>query len=247
VSDTTKDAFLNGRLTIKQPKQGYRAATDPVFLAAFVPAKPGQSVLELGCGVATASLCLSARVGDLELCGIEIQAQYAALARENVTHNAVQMEVVVGDVTDLPAKLRAVSFDHVIANPPFFETHAHTGSADIGRDIAHRAVDPVSWIAHGLKRLKPGGWMTLIQRSHHLPKLLVDLERGAGDITILPLASRIGRPSERVLVRARKGAKGQLALLPPLIVHAGDKHLDGPQGYSPRAEAILRSGEPLEF
>ena len=63
--DTTNDGFLGGQLTIRQPRNGYRAATDPVFLAASVPAQHGQSVLELGCGVGVASLCLAVAVGLL--------------------------------------------------------------------------------------------------------------------------------------------------------------------------------------
>ena len=55
--DLTDDGFLDGRLRILQPKAGYRAATDPVLLAAFAPAEPGQSVVELGCGTGVASLC----------------------------------------------------------------------------------------------------------------------------------------------------------------------------------------------
>ena len=48
--DLTQDRFLDGRLTVSQPRKGYRAAMDPVLLAAACPARPGQSVLELGCG-----------------------------------------------------------------------------------------------------------------------------------------------------------------------------------------------------
>lgn len=51
----TQDAFLNGRVMALQPRDGYRAATDPVFLAASVPARTGQNVLELGCGAGVAS------------------------------------------------------------------------------------------------------------------------------------------------------------------------------------------------
>lgn len=32
--DCTFDRFLDGRLTVAQPRQGYRAAMDPVLLAA---------------------------------------------------------------------------------------------------------------------------------------------------------------------------------------------------------------------
>jgi len=247
VNETTTDAFLNGQLQIIQPKQGYRAATDPVFLAAFVPVKPRESVLELGCGVGTASLCLGARGLDLALTGLEIQAQYAALARENVNANAIPMTVVEGDVENLPASVREISFDHVMANPPYFDADAHSASPVEGKDIANRAANPAAWVSHGLRRLKPGGWITFIQRSTHLATLLSGLHEGTGDITILPLSARTGRPADRVLIRARKGSKGKLVLLPPFIVHDGDKHIDGPQGYSAPAEAILRAGKPFEF
>ena len=36
--DLTRDKFVDGRLMLAQPVTGYRAATDPVFLAATVPA-----------------------------------------------------------------------------------------------------------------------------------------------------------------------------------------------------------------
>ena len=50
LGDLTCDDFLGGRLSIWQPRDGYRAGVDPVLLAASVPARAGQSVLELGCG-----------------------------------------------------------------------------------------------------------------------------------------------------------------------------------------------------
>jgi tRNA1(Val) A37 N6-methylase TrmN6 len=54
--EITTDGFLGGRLTIAQPVAGYRAAADPVLLAAAVQARPGQAVLDLGCGAGVASL-----------------------------------------------------------------------------------------------------------------------------------------------------------------------------------------------
>ena len=49
----THDLFLNGQLKITQPSDGYRAATDPVFLAASISAENGQSILDIGSGVGT--------------------------------------------------------------------------------------------------------------------------------------------------------------------------------------------------
>ena len=79
----THDAFLCGKLHLWQPKHGYRAATDAVLLAAACPAVAGQSVLDLGCGVGAASLCLASRVAGLVQTGLELQEDYAALARQN--------------------------------------------------------------------------------------------------------------------------------------------------------------------
>jgi len=245
VTETTQDQFLNGKLLIKQPKFGYRAATDPVFLAAFTAAEPEQSVLELGCGVGVASLCLGWRVASLAITGLELQAEYAALARANAAENGQNLAVIEGDVQDMPRELRTLEFDHVIANPPYFDAADHTPASDAGKDRANRNEAPVGWISHGLRRLKPGGWITLIQRAKHLGDILAELDAKAGDTTILPIAAREGRAADRVLVRARKGSKAKLTLAAPLVVHEGAKHQDGAAGYSQRAQAVLRLGDSL--
>ena len=58
----TEDKLLDGRVTLLQPRKGYRVAIDPVLLAAAVPARLGDHVLDLGSGTGAASLCLAARL-----------------------------------------------------------------------------------------------------------------------------------------------------------------------------------------
>ena len=77
--DTTLDLFLGGKLRIFQPSEGYRAGIDPVLLAASLPVKPGERVLELGCGVGVASLCLMRRIREVEVKGVEINCNLADL------------------------------------------------------------------------------------------------------------------------------------------------------------------------
>ena len=115
----TDDGFLGGRLHIWQPAKGFRSGVDAVLLAAAVPAVAGQSVLELGCGAAACVLCLGARVPGLALNGLELQGDYAALARENAARNHLDLDLWQGDVADVPKGLRDQTFDHVIANPPY--------------------------------------------------------------------------------------------------------------------------------
>ncbi|MDJ0627911.1 MAG: methyltransferase domain-containing protein [Rhodobacter sp.] len=241
----TRDAFLGGKLQVWQPENGYRAGIDPVFLAAAVPAKPGQTVLELGCGVGTALLCLHARVSDLALTGLELQPDYSDLARRNAAENGADARIVTGDLTDMPHTLRDRQFDHVIANPPFFRPGG-TAAVNRGRQIALAGAAPLAaWIDAGIRRLSPKGTLTVIQRADRLADVLAACDSRIGSLRVLPLAPRAGRAAERVILRGRKGGKGAFRLLAPLVMHKGDRHLGDGEDYLPQTQAILREGAPL--
>lgn len=239
-----QDRFLNGALGIWQPKSGYRAATDPIILAAAVPAYAGQSVLELGCGAGVALLALGRRVPGLALTGVERQPAYADLARRNAVLNAIPARIVAADLAALPGDLRAQSFDHVLMNPPFFAA-ADPAAHDAGRAGARREETPLDqWIDVGLRRLKPGGHLCLVHRAERLPAILKALA-GRAAAVVRPLAARAGRPAGRVLVLARKGARSPFVLLTPLVMHRGAAHPGDRDHFTAPAQAILRDGQAL--
>ncbi len=238
----TSDRLLGGRLTIRQPERGYRAAIDPVLLAAAVPAKAGQSVLEAGTGVGTAALCLATRVEGVSIVGLEIDAATADLARANVALNGFEAAITIalGDILDPPGELRERSFELVMSNPPYHPA-ATPPSPDARKALATReGVSVADWVHACLRRLQPGGRLVLIQRADRLPELLAELAGRTGDIEIVPLWPKAGRPAKRVLVRCRKGARGAARLVPGLVLHRSDGK------YSPAAEAILRDGADLD-
>lgn len=241
-AELSRDGFLGGRLQLWQPRRGYRAAIDPVLLAAFAPAEPGMRALDLGCGVGTAALCLATRQPGLELHGLEAQPAYATLARRNSVENGVALVVHDGDLRRLPAELRTLQFDLVLANPPFHAATA-TPAGDPGRDRALREAEAglADWIDAGLRRLAPGGTLVLIHLPARLGDLLAALGRRAGAVEILPVAPRVGRPAERLLLRARKGSRAPLTLLAPFVLHEADE--TGGGGYTRAAQAVL-AGEP---
>jgi len=244
--DLTEDHFLGGRLRLLQPRHGYRAATDPVMLAAAVPARAGQSVLELGCGAGAEILCLGVRVPGLTLHGVELQPGYAALARRNATENGLALAVTEADLRALPSDLRALQFDHVMANPPFFDPSG-PASADPGRALARHEDTPLAdWIAAGLARTRTGGTFTVIHRAERLGAIL-SAQEARGGITVLPLAAREGRTVGRVIVQTRKGGRQPLRLLFPLVLHAGSAHSGDGDDFTDRASAVLRGSVALDL
>lgn len=247
-ADLTADAFLGGRLTIWQPRHGYRAAMDPVLLAAAVPARAGDRVLDLGCGAGVAGLCLAARVPGIVLSGLEVQPFYADLARRNAARNGIAMRLIEGDLAAMPAALRPEAFDNVLANPPFYPAGGGSPAADPGRERALREATPLAaWTGAALRRLRPGGWLTLLVAAARLPDLLAALPAGAGSVTVLPVAPRSGQPAHRVILRARKGGRGGFRLLAPFVLHAGSVHVADGDGHSAAARAVLRDGAALVF
>lgn len=244
MSDLSDDGFLDGRLRVAQPRRGFRSGADAVMLAAACPAVPGQAVLELGCGAGVASLCLGWRVPGLHLVGLEAQADYAGLARRNALANGMTMQVLTGDVARAPDRLRTMVFDHVIANPPYFL--GGTAAPDGGRALARREDAPLAaWIDAGLRRLRPSGMVTLIQRADRLDAVLAALAGRAGSVAILPVAGRAGRAAGRVIVQAQKGARGPLRLLAPFVMHREPAHTGDREDLTDAASAVLREGSPL--
>jgi tRNA1(Val) A37 N6-methylase TrmN6 len=240
----TLDRFLGGRISLNQPKDGFRSGSDAVFLGAAVPACPGDSVLELGCGAGAALLCLGARVAGLDLNGLELQPGYAALARDNARRNAMAATIHQGSVAAMPAALKARQFGHVLLNPPYFAEGTASRPTDAGRGTAHvedaaSAPLPV-WLDAAIARAAPRGSVTMIQRAERLGDILSAIGTRLGAVTVLPLAARPGQAADRVIVSGRKGRRAALRLLPPFVLHDGS----GP-AYAGPAEAVLRHAAAL--
>ncbi len=233
-----EDRFLDGRIAVVQPEDGFRSGLDAVMLAAAVPAGPGAQILELGSGAGVAALCLAARVPDCSIAGVEQDPELAALAGRNAQANGMadRVQFVAADAFDLPAALRR-DFDHVFCNPPF---HGEEGQAspDAARAAAlHDGGRLGDWLRAGLRRTVSGGSFTAILRTDRLGDALAALpHRGT---LIQPLWPRAGAQARRVILQLRKGARRPLGFLPGLALHEADGR------YTEAADAILRGGGAL--
>ncbi len=230
--------LLGGRVAYRQPTVGYRTGIEPVLLAAAVPARPGDRVVEGGTGAGAGLLCLAARVAGVHGLGLELDPTLAGLANSNIADNRQpSLSVQVQDVT---AWRSAAPFDHALANPPWHR-HDGTASPQPGRRLAKVAADDLlaHWagaLAAGLRRR---GTLSLIVPASCLAAAMAALIRAdCPEVSVIPLWPRAGAAARLVIVQGVRQGGGGGTLLPGLVLHAED-------GYSGEAEAILRHGAAL--
>ena len=224
--ECTEDAFLGGRLRLRQLKTGHRAGHDAMLLAAATSARAGHRVVDLGAGVGAAGLALARRVEGIDLALVEIDETLAGLARSNAAANALAADVIVLDVESgaeafAAAGLRPDSADAVLMNPPFNDRARHRGSPDRARAHAHVAGEDTlaRWVHAARRILKSGGALTLIWRADGITEVLAALDRGFGSLAILPVHGEAGAAAIRILIRAVKGGRAPTQILPALMLN----------------------------
>jgi tRNA1(Val) A37 N6-methylase TrmN6 len=243
VQAVTEDRILGGRVALRQPAKGYRAGVDAALLAAACDAAPGERVIEPGCGVGAAMLAAAVRRPDARFVGIERDPEALSLAKANIALNQLEgrAEALAGDVAQPPRELRG--FDAALCNPPFFDDPAQLRAPHPAKAGAWMADEGLAaWTSFLLAAVRDGGALTLIHRADRLADLLALLGAKAGSFQIRPIHPFADAPASRVLVRAVRGGKGPLRLLPPLTLHerGGAKH-------APEAEAVLRGAAELPW
>jgi tRNA1(Val) A37 N6-methylase TrmN6 len=244
----SEDAILAGRLVLLQPKRGHRFGHDAILLAAACPARPGDPVVDLGAGVGAAGLALARRVVGLSLTLVEIDPELSALAQANARQNGlcgcvrtVTLDATACARTFAQAGLTAGSAMHVLMNPPFRDQVRQQASPDRRRALAH--VGPATalpaWIATAARLLRPRGTLTLIWPADGLLEVLAPLAKAFGGPSVLPVHGRAGRRAVRIVVRAVKGSRAPLELLPGFILN------DSLGRPTLEAQAVLRDGVRL--
>ncbi len=243
-STISQDALLDGRVRLLQPQDGYRVAIDAVILAAAVEAEENETILDVGAGVAAASLCLAARVPGCRVVGVELQRELVALAARNVQLNKMEgrVDTIVADVAKrMPPRLAPGTFHHVMTNPPHLTGDHGPVPPDASKSLANveSSADLAAWLNFCLIMLRSKGSLTVIHRADRLGEILALINGKAGEIVVFPLWPGEGKAAKRVLIRARKSVATPLRLAPGLMLHEDNGD------YTVEAEEILRHAGPL--
>jgi len=240
----SEDSILDGRATLLQPKSGFRAAIDPVLLAACVPAQSADQVLDCGTGTGAAVLALAARLEDVSITGIDVQPGLVALAARAAERNGVAERVrfAAVDIADPPPSFARQMFDHVMSNPPFLDAGGGQVPADPARALAtvESTANLKTWIGFMAGRLRGGGTLSVIHRHDRVDEIIAALGTGFGAAACLDLVPvDDGRPIKRAIVQAVKGAAPGDIRRSRLVLHNPDG------GFTDAAEAVLRDAKAL--
>jgi len=239
--DVTSDHLLGGTVAYLQPRDGFRAALDPVLLAAAVPARAGERVLEGGTGAGAALLCLAARVPDICGFGIDRDPGLLLLAQANAAANArPELLFAAGDLAASPI---GGEFDHAFANPPYHAT-VGTPSPSQAREAAKRSSPGQLsvWVEALSRPLRHRGTLTVILPVRLLEPALKALRDSKTPAEcVFPIWPKQGQPARLVLVQGRKHGRSPLMLAPGLVLHTETG------AFRPEAELVLRAGGALRL
>lgn len=236
----TQDSFFNGRLRLKQHRGGYRYSIDAVILAGAVHPKPGETVVDLGTGCGIIPLILAFRRPGIRIWGVELQAELAAVAEENVRENDMTSRVTVlcADMRDIDPERVGAPVDLVVSNPPYRRGRSGRVNPDMQRALARHEITITlpEVVRAARKLLKTGGRLTMIYAAGRTAELLSHMRAEHIEPKRLrSIHSSEGQDARLVLVEGiREGGPG-MAVSPPLIVYDEEGH------YTEEVQAMFRA------
>ena len=234
------DSFLDGGLKVCQSRYGYRFSVDAAILAFHaIPDKPDARILDLGTGCGIMPLVTALRYPDVHITGVEIQAELAALARNNVEENGFlsRITIVEGDFLRLRSNDIGPPVDMVITNPPYRRPHSGRVSPQNQRAVArHEIAVSLDGLIKTMRRfLSNGGRGWIIYPVERLAELMAGMQAYGLEPKFLKMIHpRIGLDAKRCLLEVVKGGRSGLIAGPPLVIYNADG------GYSDDMRAILR-------
>ncbi|MDR3179906.1 MAG: methyltransferase [Holosporaceae bacterium] len=240
--ELTKDYILKGKLSLLQPKHGYRVAIDPIILAGFVSLQHNQSVLDVGCGVGTISLILKLRNPSAIITAIDVDPDICDICLRNAKENSLDLDVVNIGIENFHGNpsYNGKTFDHIVTNPPFFSRESFKISNT--KLLANfETIELTDWISFCLKKLKNGGTLHIIHHASRISDILSSLGQKVGAIEITPVFPKKDMDAIRIIVSGKKGSRKSTKITGGLVLHDNDGN------FSKIAQKILESqSNPLQ-
>jgi tRNA1Val (adenine37-N6)-methyltransferase len=240
--DETRDTILDGRITLIQPRHGYRFSVEAILLGRFARASTRERVLELGAGCGVVAIMMAALYRPREVVAIEIQPPLAAMiARSAATNGLESVNAVCADLRQKRiAGVEPASFDLVVANPPYRAAAAGRENPDRGRRLARgesaAAAVLMDFVVAARRYARRGGRVAFVFTARRSAELISAMRSEQLEPKRIRFVHpRIAMPASVMLIEARAGGGIEVTIEPPLILY------ERPGIYTSEARAILSS------
>ncbi|UOQ44689.1 tRNA1(Val) (adenine(37)-N6)-methyltransferase [Halobacillus salinarum] len=213
------------KVRIIQSPSVFAFSLDAVLLAKFtyVPFTRGK-ILDLCTGNGVIPLFLSRR-SSVPITGVEIQTRLHDMAVRNVELNSLgkQIQMIQGDLKDMPKELGNGKFDLVTCNPPYFPT-PQTEEWNINEHLAiarHEIHCSLEDVVKACSRLvKPGGKVSMVHRPGRMVEIITMFKKYRLEPKRLRLVyPKQGKEANILLIEAARDGKPDLKILPPLYTY----------------------------
>ena len=240
----TTDQICRGELMLRQPARGYRFNVDALILAHFAGRfldEGGGPICDLGAGCGVVGLLLAARNEGCAVTLVELQAELAALARQNIMLNGLSQRarLVEQDLRALQAADAGAPARLVVSNPPFFRLDRGRPSPDPQLAMArHEVALSLQELVAAAARLQEGGagQLAMIHAADRRTEVLTELRlAGLEPRLVRDVApSPEGEPVRFLVLAGGQRSAGPPQQEPALVIH------DAPGVYSAEMKRVLR-------
>jgi tRNA1(Val) A37 N6-methylase TrmN6 len=239
-SDETRDAILDGSITLIQPKHGYRFSVEAILLGRFARASARDRVLELGAGCGVVAIMMGALYRPREVVALEIQPALAEMVARNAAANSLEsVHAVCADLRQRKiAGVEPASFDLVVANPPYRAMAAGRENPDHGRRIARgeSTATLADFVAAARRYARRGGRVAFVFAARRSAELISAMRMNKLEPKRIRFVHpQIAMPASVMLIETRAGGGIEVAIEPPLILY------ERPGIYTAEASALLSS------
>ncbi|MDF2608096.1 MAG: hypothetical protein K0S34_2292 [Bacillales bacterium] len=231
--DERLDHVLGSGLKIVQSPSVFAFSLDAALLANFtyVPFRKGK-IIDLCSGNGIIPILLSKRT-NVQIYGVEIQERLYDMATRSINFNKLdkQIEIIHGDLKEMPRKLGKGKYDLVTCNPPYFIT-PNTKEINENEHLAiarHEILCTLEDVISACSDLvKEGGKVSLVHRPGRLVDIIMLMRKYKLEPKRLQFVyPKIGKEANIILIEGIKYGNPDLKILDPIIVYkANNEYTD---------------------
>ncbi len=200
---------------------------DAVLLSDFATGCKKGRAIDLGTGTGVIPLLMEGRGKCTHYTGLEIQEYSADMASRSVSYNELEgkIDIVKGDIKEVPNLFKAASFDVVTSNPPYItQSHGLENEFEPKNIARHEILVSLEDVIKAAGYLlREGGSFAMV----HKPFRLAEIIRLLSKYRLEPKRMCMVQPHKSkepnmVLIESFKGGRSMLKVEPTLVVYNED-------------------------